>query len=133
MFQHATTTTRDRKVIFGFDGPFLQKEEWDTEDWHERVKVTVTHSTGRKRYEAHVSWCKAAQRNGYSMEQVAIFTDPYSLLMRSEPVGRYSESKFNAFVVSAQAQCIEIVADELNVSDVAELLRKAQGYAAAAV
>lgn len=128
MFQHATITIRDRKVTFGFDGPFLQKEEWDTEDWHERVKVTVTHNADRKRYEAHVSWCKAAQRNGFLIEQVAIFTDPYSLLMRSEPVGRYSESKFNAFVVSVQAQCVEIAADELNVSDVAELLRKAQGY-----
>lgn len=128
MFQHAHPTYKDRKVSFNFDGPFLEKEEWETENWHERIKVTVSHDPKKKCYEARVSWCKAAQRGNYSIEQVAIFTDPYVLLMRSEPVGRYNENKFNAFVVAVQEQCNEIVADEFNVSDVADLLRKAQGW-----
>ena len=132
MFQHAHTTHGDRKVSFNFDGPFLEKEEFETENWHERIKVTITHNAKKKCYEAHVRLCKAAQRGAFSIEQHAIFTDPYVLLMRSEPVGRYNENKFNAFVAAVQAQCNEIVDDEFNISDAADLLRQARGYHLAA-
>lgn len=128
MFQHATITHRDRKVTMAFDGPVLPQEKDDIEVWHERVKVSCSHNADRKRYEAHVSWCKAAQRNGFSIEQVAIFTDPYVLLFHSEPVGRYSDNKFEAFCASVRDMCVTIVNDETDVRDVAELLRKAVSY-----
>jgi hypothetical protein len=111
-----------------FDGPVLAQEPDDIEVWNERVKVTCSHNADRKRYEAHVSWCKAAQRNGFSIEQVAIFTDPYVLLFHSEPVGRYSDNKFEAFCANVRDLCVTIVNDETDVRDVAELLRKAVSY-----
>jgi hypothetical protein len=111
-----------------FDGPVLPQEKDDIDVWHERVKVSCSHNADRKRYEAHVSWCKAAQRNGFSIEQVAIFTDPYVLLFHSEPVGRYSDNKFEAFCANVRDLCVTIVNDETDVRDVAELLRKAVSY-----
>lgn len=128
MFEHATVTERDRKMTFAFDGPALEQQESEHEEWHHRIKVTCTHNAKKKCYEAHVSWCKAAHRGNFSVEQVAIFTDPYVLLMRSEPVGRYSDSKFSAFCAQVVHQCNEIVADESNTNDVAELLRQAQSF-----
>ncbi len=130
MFQHATITHRDRKTTFAFDGPAIPNDEstGTYDNWHERIKVTCTHDAKRKQYEAHVSWCKASERNGYSVEQHAIFTDPY-ILVHSMAVGRFNESKFGAFCTSVQDVCIDIVNDETDISDVAQLLRKAQGYA----
>lgn len=127
MFQHAITTYGDRKVTFAFDGPAIEDND-QFEDWHERIKVVVTHSQKNKRFEAHVMWCKAAERDGYTMEQHAIFTDPY-VLIAQEPVGRFSENKFNAFVARTQSECVAAAADVDNISGAARLLRKAQGFA----
>lgn len=128
MFQHATITHKDRKVTFAFDGPAISEPD-DFEDWHARIKITVTHDSKKKRYEAHVSWCKAAERDGYTMEQFAIFSDPY-VLVCAEPTGRFSESKFSAFVARAQSECAALVDDETNISTAAELLRRARDFAA---
>lgn len=126
MFQHAITTHRERKVTFSFDGPAIEDND-QFEDWHERISISVTHDSDKKRFEAHVWWCKAAERDGYTMEQHAIFTDPY-VLIAQEPVGRFSENKFNAFVSRVQSECVAAVSDEHNVSAAAELLRKAQSF-----
>ena len=97
MFENATITERDRKMTFAFDGPAIEDSD-QFENWHERIKVTCTHNASKKRYEAHVSWCKAAVRdNGFSVEQTAIFSDPYFLLTFSEPVGRFNQNKFSVF------------------------------------
>lgn len=127
MFQHAIVTHRDRKVEFAFDGPAIEDND-QFEDWRERIKVSVTHSQKNKRFEAHVMWCKAAERDGYTMEQHAIFTDPY-VLIAQEPVGRFSENKFNAFVACVQSECAAAAADVDNISGAARLLRKAQSFA----
>lgn len=133
MFTSATTTHRDRRTTFSFDGPVLASTPEDgTDIWNERIKVTCSHNKNKKRYEAYVSWCKASSRGSYSMEQHAIFTDP-NVLVTSEPAARYSENKFEAFCSQVQSECISIAADEYNVSVAAELLRKAQGFMAAAV
>lgn len=129
MFQHATITERDRKMTFAFDGPMLEKEEHEIENWHERIKVTCTHNATKKRFEAHVSWCKAAERDGYTMEQSAIFTDPYLLLMASDPVARFNQNKFNVFCDAVQRECMSAVIDSHDTRPVIELLRKAQSYA----
>lgn len=129
MFQHATITERDRKMTFAFDGPAIEDGD-QFENWHERIKVTCTHNTRTKRYEAHVSWCKAAERaNGFGVEQSAIFTDPYLLFMHSDPVGRFNQNKFNVFCSLVQHECISAVADNHDTRPVVELLRKAQSYA----
>ena len=128
MFENAKASYRDRKVSYHFDGPVIPSSEQDgVEEWNERIKITCTHDSKKKVYEAHVSWCKAAQRGGYAMEQSAIFTDPY-LKLASEPAARFSENKFNAFCMQVQELCVAAVADELNVSAAAELLRKAKNY-----
>lgn len=127
MFEHAKTTHRDRKVTFSFDGPAVEKEEFETEDWHQRINVTVSHNPKKKCYEAYVRWCKAAERNGYTMEQHAIFTDPLVLLMQSEPVGRYNENKFNAFVAQVQIECNRLV-DESVDTVAGTMLRHAQAW-----
>ena len=128
MFENAKASYRDRKASYHFDGPVVPSSEHDgVEEWHERIKVTCTHDSKRKAYEAHVSWCKAAQRDGYAMEQSAIFTDPY-LKIASAPAARFSENKFSAFCTNVQEMCVAVVADELNVSAAAELLRKAKSY-----
>lgn len=129
MFQHATITNVNRKMTLAFDGPMLPNDEHDTYEWHERIKVTCTHNTTKKRYEAHVSWCKAAERNGYGVEQHAIFTDPYLFIMCSAPVGRFNENKFGAFCTEAQDRCMEMVNDANDTSDAANLLRKAVSFA----
>ena len=134
MFEKATTSVRDRSVTYGFDGPVIETTDvYDGADvWHERIKVTCTHSQKNKRYEVHVSWCKASKRpGGYGVEQFAIFTDPY-LLVCAESTGRFSENKFRAFCVEAQRVCVAIANDEHNVSTVNELLRKARGFAVVA-
>lgn len=128
MFQHATTTHRDRKVTFAFDGPAIDSDD-QSENWHERIKVVCAHNVDRKRFEAHVMWCKAADRGGYTMEQSAIFTDPY-VLIAQEPVGRFSDNRLNAFVANVQSMCVAAVSDDDNDSVAVELLRKAQSYAA---
>lgn len=127
MFQHAHVIHKDRKVTFNFDGPAVEKEEGEIEEWHQRIKVTVTHNTKKKCYEAHVSWCKAAQRGNFSMEQHAIFTDPHVFLIQSEPVGRYNENKFNAFVAQVQIECNRL-ADESIDTVAGTLLRRAQAW-----
>ena len=127
MFQHATITRRDRKTIYKFDGPVLAQEPGDIEVWHERVKLVCMHNPDNKTYEAHVTWCKAAERNGFQVEQSAIFTDPY-VFVCLEYTGRYSANKFEAFCIHAQNECVDIVNDEYNISVAAELLRKAQSY-----
>lgn len=133
MFENAEATYRDRKATYQFDGPAIPSSEHDgVEEWHERIKITCTHNTKNKVYEAHVSWCKAAQRNGYVMEQSAIFTDPY-LKLASEPAARFSENKFNAFCMQVRELCAAVVVDELNVSAAAELLRKAKNYGLARI
>lgn len=129
MFEHATVTERDRKTTFAFDGPAIEDND-QFENWHERIKVTVTHSARNKRYEAHVSWCKAAVRdNGFGVEQTAIFTDPYFLLMFSESVGRFNQNKFNMFCAEVQRECVSAVVNSHDTRPVTELLRKAQSYA----
>jgi hypothetical protein len=133
MFHTATISKRDRKTIYKFDGPVLDSTPEDGEEvWHERVKLVCMHNADNKAYEAHVTWCKAAERNGFQIEQSAIFTDPY-VFVCLEYTGRYSANKFEAFCMHAQRECIDIVNDEYNISVAAELLRKAQGFSAAAV
>lgn len=134
MFTTATTSHRDRRTTFSFDGPVIeQKDVYDGEDvWNERIKVTCSHDKNKKRYEASVSWCKASSRGNFSIEQHAIFTDP-NVLVVTESTARFSEKAFEAFCSRVQRECIEIVNDEYNVSVAAELLRKAQGFAVAAV
>jgi hypothetical protein len=128
MFQYAHPVYKDRKVSFNFDGPFLEKEEFETENWHERIKVTMSHNKDKKRYEAHISWCKAAQRGNFSIEQHAIFTDP-RVEFATAPAARYSENKFEAFCSEVIAMANVIVADpELTTGPAADLLRKAQGW-----
>ena len=128
MFQNAKVQERDRKMTFDFDGPsIIMDDAGPDEKWYERIKVTCAHNADKKRHEAHVSWCKASQRGNFSIEQFAVFVDPY-LLITSEPVGRFSANKFNAFCTEVQRLCHELVADEHNVSGVAELLRKAQSF-----
>ena len=133
MFHTATISKRDRKTIYKFDGPVLESTPEDGEEvWHERVKLVCMHNADNKAYEAHVTWCKASERNGFQIEQSAIFTDPY-VFVCLEYTGRYSANKFEAFCMHAQRECIDIVNDEYNISVAAELLRKAQGFSAAAV
>jgi len=132
MFHTATISKRDRKTIYKFDGPVLAQEPDDIEVWNERVKLVCMHNADNKAYEAHVTWCKAAERNGFQVEQSAIFTDPY-VLVSSEYTGRYSANKFEAFCMQVQRECVDIANDEYNISVAAELLRKAQGFSAAAV
>jgi hypothetical protein len=127
MFQHATITHRDRKVTMAFDGPVLPQEKDDIDVWHERVKVSCSHNKDKKVYEAHVSWCKASQRNGFAMEQTAIFTDPHILISR-EPAARFNENKFATFCAQVRLLCAAAAADQNNVSAAAELLRKAESY-----
>jgi hypothetical protein len=105
----------------------LAQEPGDIEVWHERVKLVCMHNPDNKTYEAHVTWCKAAERNGFQVEQSAIFTDPY-VFVCLEYTGRYSANKFEAFCIHAQNECVDIVNDEYNISVAAELLRKAQSY-----
>lgn len=133
MFHTATISKRDRKTIYKFDGPVLESTPEDGEEvWHERVKLVCMHNADNKAYEAHVTWCKASERNGFQIEQSAIFTDPY-VFVCLEYTGRYSANKFEAFCMHAQRECIDIVNDEYNISVAAELLRKAQGFSVAAV
>ena len=133
MFNTATISKRDRKTIYKFDGPVLESSPEDgAEVWHERVKVLCMHNADNKAYEAHVTWCKASERNGFQIEQSAIFTDPY-VLISSEYAGRYSANKFEAFCMQVQRECTDIVNDEYNISVAADLLRKAQGFAAVAI
>lgn len=128
MFQHAKITYRDRRTTAAFDGPVLESTPEDLEVWHERIKVSFTHNKTMKAYEAHVSWCKAAERNGYGMEQVAIFTDAHALLATT-PAARFSENKFEAFCTEVQVLCNRIVSDELVMGTAADLLRKANSFA----
>jgi len=133
VFHTATISKRDRKTIYKFDGPVLAQEPDDIEVWHERVKLVCMHNSDNKTYEAHVTWCKAAERNGFQVEQSAIFTDPY-VLFATAPAARYSENKFEAFCLEVIAMANVVVADpELTQGPAADLLRKAQGFAAAAV
>jgi hypothetical protein len=134
VFETATKVYRDRKVIYKFDGPVLESTPEDgAEVWHERVKLVCMHNPDNKTYEAHVTWCKAAERNGFQVEQSAIFTDPY-VLFATAPAARYSENKFEAFCLEVIAMANVVVADpELATGPAAELLRKAQGFAVAAV
>jgi hypothetical protein len=133
VFHTATISKRDRKTIYKFDGPVLESTPEDGEEvWHERVKLVCMHNADNKAYEAHVTWCKASERNGFQIEQSAIFTDPY-VFVCLEYTGRYSANKFEAFCMHAQRECIDIVNDEYNISVAAELLRKAQGFSVAAV
>jgi hypothetical protein len=135
MFEKATTSVRDRRMTYGFDGPVIETTDiYDGADvWHERIKVTCSHNNKSKRYEAYVSWCKASKRpGGYGVEQFAIFTDP-NVLVHAESTGRFSDNKFNAFCAEVQRVCTGIAADEYNVSTAAELLRKAQGFAVVTV
>lgn len=128
MFQNAKVQERDRKMTFSFDGPAIDMEDaGPDEKWYERIKVTCTHDADKKRYEAHVSWCKASQRGNFSVEQSAIFVDPYVLLYL-EPVARYSANKFSAFCAQVQRECVDTANDADNVSVAAELLRKAQSF-----
>jgi hypothetical protein len=131
MFHTATTTYRDRRTTYSFDGPVIEeKDVYDGEDiWNERIKVSCSHNKDKKRYEAYVSWCKASSRGNFSIEQHAIFTDP-NVQLATAPTGRFSENKFEAFCTEVQRVCIDIAGDEYNISTAAELLRKAQGYAA---
>jgi hypothetical protein len=128
MFQHATTTHRDRRVTFKFDGPVLESTPEDgAEVWHERVKLVCMHNADNKTYEAHVAWCKASERNGFVVEQTAIFTDPFALVA-TEPAARFSNNKFSLFCSNVQQLCTAAAADQNNVSAAAELLRKAVSY-----
>jgi hypothetical protein len=129
MFQHATITERDRKTIYKFDGPVLESTPEDgAEVWHERIKLVCMHNSDNKTYEAHVTWCKASERNGFQIEQSAIFTDPY-VLFATTPATRYSENKFRAFCSEVIAMANVVVADpELATGPAADLLRKAQSY-----
>lgn len=131
MFHTATTSYRDRRVSYAFNGPVIEQEDiYDgAEVWNERIKVTCSHNKDKKRYEAYVSWCKASTRGDFSIEQHAIFTDP-NVLVVVEPAARFSEKTFGAFCERVQRECVEFAADEYNVSVAADLLRKAQGYAA---
>lgn len=131
MFHTATTTYRDRRATYSFDGPVIEeKDVYDGEDiWNERIKVSCSHNKDKKRYEAYVSWCKASSRGNFSIEQHAIFTDP-NVLAVIEPTARFSEKAFDAFCARVQRECIDMAADEYNVSSAASLLRQAQGYAA---
>jgi len=129
MFQNAKFTYRDRKTTASFDGPALESTPEDgAEVWHERIKVSFTHNKSKKAYEAHVSWCKAAERDGYGMEQVAIFTDAY-VLLATAPAARFSENKFEAFCAEVQGMCEIIASDTLVVGAAADLLRKANSFA----
>ena len=127
MFENAIITRRDRKITMAFDGPVLEQEPGDIEVWNERIKISFTHNKTKKAYEAHVSWCKAAERNGYTMEQSAIFTDPY-VLLATAPAARYSDNKFEAFVSEVGKMCDIVVSDDLVIGAAADLLRKAQSF-----
>lgn len=133
MFEKATKVYRDRKVTYQFNGPELEPTPEDgAEVWHERIKVTMSHNKEKKRYEAYISWCKAAERNGFSIEQSAIFTDPY-VEFATAPAARYSENNFEVFCSEVIAMANVIVADpELATGPAADLLRKAQGFVAVA-
>jgi hypothetical protein len=128
MFENAIATYRDRRVTYAFDGPVLEPEACDgVEVWHERVKVSCDHDRDRKAYVARVSWCKAAERNGYTMEQTAIFTDPLVEIFRA-PAARFSEKSFDAFCANVQALCVAIEAEPELHGVAGELLRKARSF-----
>lgn len=134
MFEKATKVNRDRKVIYQFNGPILEVDVMNdgAEVWNERIKVTMSHNKDKKRYEAYISWCKAAERNGFSIEQSAIFTDPF-VEFATAPAARYSENNFEVFCSEVIAMANVIVADpELATGPAADLLRKAQGFVAVA-
>jgi hypothetical protein len=132
VFEKARISKRDRKVTYSFDGPVLEQEPGDIEVWNERVKLTMSHDKDKKVYTAYISWCKASERNGFSIEQHAIFSDPY-VQFATAPAARYSESKFEAFCSEVIAMANVIVADpELAQGAAADLLRKAQGFVAVA-
>lgn len=113
-------------MTLSFDGPAIEDGD-QFENWHERIKVTCAHNADKKRFEAHVSWCKASQRDGYAVEQVAIFTDPY-VLVAQEPVARFSEKKFDEFCAKAMTACEDIIADAGDATTAAQLLRTARGW-----
>jgi len=129
VFQHAKITYRDRRTTAAFDGPVLESTPEDgVEVWHERVKVTMSHNKDKKRYEAYISWCKASERNGFQVEQSAIFTDPF-VEFATAPAARFSENKFEVFCTEVQAMCNVIVAGDLATGPAADLLRKANSFA----
>jgi hypothetical protein len=134
MFEKATKVYRDRKITYQFNGPVLESTPEDgAEVWHERVKLTMSHDKDKKMYTAYISWCKAAERNGFQVEQSAIFTDPY-VQFATAPAARFSENKFELFCTEVIAMANVVVADpELAQGPAADLLRKAQGFVAAAV
>lgn len=115
-------------MTFIFDGPVIENHgEYDSRVWHERVKVICSHNPRTKQYEADVCWVKASSDRGYSVEQTAIFTDPFFTFF-TEPVARFSANKFSSFCASVQAMCVALADDTSNVSGAAELLRKAQSF-----
>jgi hypothetical protein len=129
MFQHAKITYRDRKTTAAFDGPVLEATPEDgAEVWHERVKLTMSHNKDKKRYEAYISWCKAAERNGFQVEQSAIFTDPF-VEFATAPAARFSENNFESFCSQVIAMVEAVAAtDDLATGAAADLIRKAKSY-----
>jgi hypothetical protein len=129
MFQHAITHKKERQVEHSFDGSILENEEYasETEVWRERIKVVFRHDTKNKRYEALIRKCKASERNGFQIEQHALFTDPL-VYLQFAPAARFSQKSFDAFCTEMRGVCIELVNDESCDNDAAKLLRQAVDY-----
>ena len=84
-----------------------------------RVKVYTTHDKARKAYYTSISECQVQQRDGYSMEFHAMFTD-YSQIVQRVAVSRYSwhtlEQAHNLAVELHGNIVRDLIASRLNVA-----------------